>query len=53
MAENNPSTYKLFSNLSKDGLYTKSFDEFKAKYSTPEAQAKLHSGLVSDGLYTK
>lgn len=53
MAENNPSTYKLFSDLSKDGLYTKSFDEFKAKYSTPEAQAKLHSGLVSDGLYTK
>lgn len=53
MAENNPSAYKLFSSLSKDGLYTKSFDEFKAKYSTPEAQAKLHSGLVSDGLYTK
>lgn len=49
----NTNRQKLYSNLVKDGLYTKSYDEFSSQYSTPEAQAKLHKGLVSDGLYTK
>jgi hypothetical protein len=49
----NTSRQKLYSNLVKDGLYTKSYDEFSSQYSTPEAQAKLHKGLLEDGLYTK
>ena len=49
----NPNKRKLFNNLVQDGLYTKSYEEFSNKYSTPESQAKLHQGLVKDGLYTK
>lgn len=52
MAEN-PNKRKLYNNLVQDGLYSRSYEEFSSKYSTPEAQSKLHSGLVSDGLYSK
>lgn len=44
---------KLYKGLREQELYTKSFDEFKAKYSTPEEIKKLYSGLSEQQLYTK
>lgn len=44
---------KLYQSLNSGGLYTKSYDDFKSQFSTPEAQAKLHSTLYDKGLYTK
>lgn len=49
----NPPARKLYDNLHKDGLYTKSFEEFEQKYSDDAEMTKLHSGLVADKLYTK
>lgn len=50
---------KLYNGLHKENLYTKSFDEFKKQYNTPETIDKLYNGLVSEKdeegtpLYTK
>jgi len=44
---------KLYSVVSQAGLYTKSKDEFKTKYSTPENIDKLYSVASQAGLYTK
>ncbi len=44
---------KLYSVVSQAGLYTKSKDEFKTKYSTPESIDKLYSVASQAGLYTK
>lgn len=43
----------LYNGLVEDGKYTKSFEEFKNKFSTEEAISSLHSGLLEDGDYTK
>lgn len=44
---------KLWQGLHSDGLYTKSYDEFKQKYSSPDKVDALFSGLAEDGSYTK
>lgn len=44
---------KLYGVVSQRGLYTKSFDEFKQKYSDPESQAKLFSVVSEKQLFTK
>ncbi|HEV3223864.1 MAG TPA: hypothetical protein VGZ90_13340 [Puia sp.] len=44
---------KLYNAVHDNGLYTKSLEEFKDKYSTPEAQQKLYSVVKEHGLYTK
>mgnify|MGYP003133034791 CR=1 FL=1 len=43
----------LFDGLSKEGLYTNSYEEFTVKYSSPEEQKKLFEGLRDMGMYTK
>ena len=48
-----PPLKKLYNGLYKDGKYTKSFDDFKSKFSNIEERKKLHKGLVEDGDYTK
>ena len=48
-----PPLKKLYNGLHNDGKYTKSFDDFKSKYSNVEERKKLHKGLVEDGDYTK
>jgi hypothetical protein len=48
-----PPIKKLYQGLNADGKYTKSFDEFKKQYSSPEAIDKLYNGLKEDGDYTK
>lgn len=44
---------KLYDTVKGQGLYTKSFDEFKAKYSTPEAIDNLYNVVSKTQLYTK
>ena len=44
---------KLYDGLVADGLYTKSFDEFKRQIQDPSYQDRLYNGLIEDGLYTK
>ena len=44
---------KLFQGLSKDSLYTKSFEEFNEQFSSKGTQVKLYNALKDDGLYTK
>lgn len=44
---------KLYGVVKDRGLYTKSFDEFKTKYSDPENMTKLYDVVSSRGLYTK
>ena len=44
-------TGELYNILSEQGLYTKSFDEFKAKYSDTQSINKLHALMRRDGLY--
>ena len=39
--------------MSADGLYSKSFEEFKQKYGNEEGAMTLHQGLSEDGLYSK
>ena len=48
-----PPSKKLYDGLVKDKLYTKSFEDFNKKYSTPEAITALHTGLTKDKMYTK
>ena len=44
---------KLFNVLSRDGYYTKSFEEFQAKYNDPAYRDKVFSVVTRDGLFTK
>lgn len=44
---------KLYGVVSKEGLYTKSLDEFKAKYSDESSREKLYNVVSQKGLYTK
>lgn len=44
---------KLYNTVKDQGLYTKSFDEFKTKYSNPEAIDKLYNVVSESQLYTK
>lgn len=44
---------ELWQQMSADGLYSKSFEEFKQKYGNEEGAMTLHQGLSEDGLYSK
>tara|TARA_R110000851_G_scaffold159563_1_gene302809 strand:- start:8545 stop:17787 length:9243 start_codon:yes stop_codon:yes gene_type:complete len=44
---------KLYNGLIESGDYTKSFEDFKSKYSTTESISSLYKGLNSTGDYTK
>ena len=44
---------KLYNLLSRDGLYTKSFEEFKVQFQDEEYQSKVFGVVTRDGLYTK
>lgn len=44
---------ELWRQMSEDGLYSKSFEEFKQKYGNEEGAKILHQGLSEDGLYSK
>jgi hypothetical protein len=44
---------KLYDIVSEKGLYTKSYDDFKTKYSKPGERDKLFSTVAQEGLYTK
>lgn len=45
---------KLYSLLSREGYYTKSFEEFKAKYDQdPEYRNKVFGVVSRDGFFTK
>ena len=52
MAEQEP-LRKLYDVLSTEQLYTKSFDEFKTKYSTEEEVSKMFNVISERQLYTK
>jgi hypothetical protein len=43
----------LYEQLKKDGLYTKSYEEFSGQFSTPEKLYSLYTAMKSDGFYTK
>ena len=51
MLINTKTTGELYNILAEEGLYTKSFDEFKAKYSNTQSINKLHALMRRDGLY--
>ena len=44
---------ELYDKLFANGEYTKSFEEFKKKFSNPENSQKLFDGLSEAGTYTK
>ena len=44
---------KLYNKLYEQGLYTKSFEDFKVQFNNEESVSKLYSTLHSSGLYTK
>jgi hypothetical protein len=50
--DNEPIT-KLYDTVKDQGLYTKSFDEFKTKYSNPESISNLYNVVNKAQLYTK
>jgi len=50
MADGNKTLYEQ---LKKDGLYTKSYEEFSKQFSTPEKLYALHTAMKFDGFYTK
>jgi hypothetical protein len=39
--------------LNKDGLYTKSYEDFEQQFSDPQSRKAFHQALNKDGLYTK
>lgn len=43
----------LYNLIVKEGLYTKTYDEFLEQYSTLEKQLKLYNGMVEEKLYFK
>tara|TARA_R100000900_G_scaffold132509_2_gene108940 strand:+ start:11901 stop:17630 length:5730 start_codon:yes stop_codon:yes gene_type:complete len=44
---------KLFDVLTRDGYYTKSFEEFKTQFGTTEYQDKVFDVVTRDGLFTQ
>ena len=44
---------KLYDALSRDGYYTKSFEEFQVQYEDPAYRDKVFGVVSRDGLYTK
>ena len=44
---------KLYNVLSRDGYYTKSFDDFKSQYKDEKYRDKVYDIVSRDGLYTK
>ena len=44
---------KLYNQLYKDGKYTKTFEDFKSQFGTPETSEKLYTALNEAGDYTK
>jgi hypothetical protein len=44
---------KLYDVLSRDGYYTKSFEEFQVQYEDPTYRDKVFGVVSRDGLYTK
>lgn len=48
-----PSSKKLWETLSGGGLYTKDYNSFVDKYSSPESIGELYKKLHAGGLYTK
>jgi hypothetical protein len=44
---------KLYNSLKKQGLYTKSYEEFSSQFSDEKSQAKLYGALSEKKLYTK
>ena len=44
---------KLYDALSRDGYYTKSFEEFQEQYADPAYRDKVFGVVTRDGLYTK
>ena len=44
---------KLYNALSKQGKYTKSFEDFQTQFGSKEGQEKLYGALESSGDYTK
>ena len=44
---------QLYDQLLNQGLYTKSFNDFKSQFATAGAQQKLYERLNSDQMYTK
>ena len=51
--EEPPKKKKLWSGLQQKKLYTKSYEDFEAQFSTPEKVEKLYQGLFDKKLYTK
>jgi len=43
----------LYDVLSRDGYYTKSFEEFQSQYQDPAYRDKVFDVVTRDGLYTK
>lgn len=43
----------LYDRLKADGLYTKSYEEFKQQFATPQKLYSLYTLMKSDGYYTK
>ncbi len=48
-----PPSKKLYNGLIEEKMYSKSYDEFRKQYSTPESLTKLHDGLIEEKLYSK
>ena len=44
---------KLYNVLVRDGYYTKSFEDFKTKWSDTDYQQKVYDVVNRDNLYTK
>ena len=44
---------KLYKVLSREGYYTKSFDDFKVQYEDSDYRDKVYAAVSRDGLYTK
>ena len=44
---------KLYDVLTRDGYYTKSFDDFKVQFQDPGYQDKVYGVVERDGLFTK
>ena len=44
---------KLYEVLTRDGYYTKTFEEFQVQVEDPEYQDKVFQVVTRDGLFTK
>ena len=44
---------KLYDSLSREGYYTKSFEDFQEQYADPSYRDKVFGVVTRDGLYTK